>query len=229
MGSKIRKPDYYYMATKNGKEVEKVVKGAQVQIDPLEARLKTIDLMMQRLYGKPLTVKELAAKNNLSPETVEDKLIKARKLGIPEIAREIFIREFLPASMAVLQEALHGSNLKLATTVALKVVAGLDIMEDPAKAEAAAAMEPESLEAWRVRFTKKAPTVEGMVVRQLPPASDDIENIGDLSVSAGRASRTIREMRHGHSDIDDPRFDVEGEVSSEDAEEECGEVEVDNE
>lgn len=174
--SLVQNPDYTYLKTKRmGKKIAIVAKTIKGTCPPDRdaIRLQGIDLMMQRLYGGK-TNKEMEAETGLSQPVVSNRLKAAKELGVPEVAREIFIKEFLPASMAVLQEALHSSNLKIATQVALQVVKGLEIMEDPA-AKPEAFGEPESLEVWRAKFVKKAPVVEGVVVRQLTEGEEENE------------------------------------------------------
>lgn len=167
----------------------KKVKGTKPKTDPNDIRMDGINMMLARLYQGTST-KELAEKAGMSGDAINDRLNVAKSIGVPEVAREIFIKEFLPASMAVLQEALVGEDLKLAVQVALKVVAGLEVMEDPVKKDHSQ-MEPESLEAWRVKFTKKVAPIEGVVVKQLPRASDEFDGddgdrMLDLSESSGR-------------------------------------------
>lgn len=155
-----RRPDYTYLATRQmGNKtaiVTKVIKGS-AKADKNDMRMEGINMMLKRLYNNT-PIKQLAAEADMGESAVRDRLTIAKEIGVPEVAREIFIKEFLPASMAVLQEALVGEDLKLAVQVALKVVAGLEVMDDPKKSEIKQ-MEPESLEVWRAKFTKK-PVVE---------------------------------------------------------------------
>lgn len=170
-----RNPDYTYLATRQlGNRiiiVAKTVKGTKPKTDPNDIRMDGINMMLARLYQGTST-KELAAKAGMSGDAVNDRLNIAKSIGVPEVAREIFIKEFLPASMAVLQEALVGEDLKLAVQVALKVVAGLEVMENPDK-QSSPVGEPESLEAWRVKFTKPK-AVEGVVVKQTRMLEEDL-------------------------------------------------------
>lgn len=181
---------YEYLVTRvMGDKIAIVKKGVSVgesgkkKTAKTDARLQGINLMMKRLFaGK--TNQQLQDETGLTPAQLANRMAHARKDGVEQIARDMFITEFLPEAMVVLQEALRGENLKLATQVALKVVAGLEIMEDPIKKEQSA-MEPESLEAWRVKFTKKVAPIEGVVVKQLARTNDAYE---DLSESSGTES-----------------------------------------
>lgn len=137
-----------------------------------DARLQGINLMMKRLFAGKSNA-ELMDETGLTPAQLANRMAHARADGVAEVARGLFINEFLPEAMVVLQEALRGEDLKLATQVALKVVAGLEIMEDPKKHLAAPTGVVESLEVWRAKFIKK-PTnvVEGVTVKSLPIAPD---------------------------------------------------------
>lgn len=182
-----RNPDYTYLATRTmGNRtaiVTKVVKGTGDKPDPNEMRMQGIDMMMRRLYGNK-TTKQLAAEAGLDTSNVDRRLEIAKELGVPEIARDIFLKEFLPASMAVLQEALHGEDLKLAATVAMKVVAGLEIMKDPTK-QAPMQVEPESLEIWRAKFVKKPiMEVKAISTRRIDESLDVTQDSDDERESA---------------------------------------------
>ncbi len=185
--TKQRTPDYTYLATKRmGKRtgiVEKVVKG-RTEPDTEKIRTQATTMMMKRLF-EGASNKQLAVDGGVSEQTVDARIKAAKQNGVPEAAREIFIKEFLPKSLAVLQEALASDDLQLATRVALKVVEGLEIMEDPTKATVTQG-EPESLEVWRAKFVTKKASVEGVVVKQLPSADVD----EDLNEERGSASHT---------------------------------------
>jgi hypothetical protein len=188
-----RNQEYTYLATRRSGNrtaiVAKTVKETNPP-DPVASRLKTIDLMMKRLYGG-VPSKQLAAEAGIGVSSVDARLAKAREMGVPEIARDIFLKEFLPASMAVLQEALYGKDLKLATQVALKVVAGLEVMEDPAKAEIKQA-EPESLEIWRAKFVKKpAVEVKAISSRRI---DESLDVTNDRNEERESASHSIPEV-----------------------------------
>lgn len=148
--------------------VEKTVEDRRPYATPTEQRQQAVGAMMRRIFNGTKS-EELGEELGVSRATVDRRLVGAREDGVPQIAREIFISEFLPYSMTVLKEALQGDDLKLAVQVALKVVAGLQIMEDPAKLEAAtiASGEPESLEVWRAKFTKKSAVIDTVPIKQL--------------------------------------------------------------
>lgn len=158
---------------------ERVVKDKFVRPSPEQVRDQQVTIMMRRLFsgGEKYTNKKAAKDLKVSERTIEDRAKGARADGVPEVARKIFISEFLPVSMARLKEALLGDDLKLAVQVALKMVDGLKVMEDPATFQPASLenAEPESLEAWRVKFKDKgeaAITVESNEVKQLGEHSD---------------------------------------------------------
>lgn len=178
---------YTYLATRQMGDkiaiVEKTLPAGNAKTrnpkNDIAVRLKGIDMMMERLFVGT-TQRQMAKEAGISEPQVSARLAKARADGVPELAREIFIKEFLPESMVVLQEALRGDDLKLATQVALKVVAGLQIMEDPKKLELASnGVEPESLEIWRAKFIKKpSNVVEGVTVRSITNGSSDNSQSG---------------------------------------------------
>lgn len=129
------------------------------KLSKVEKRAQATLMMMERLFGGPdATLARIGEKYHMDPRTVQRRLRQARTDGVPEQARDIFIREMLPQSMAVLQDALTGDDLRLATMVALKVVEGLKAMEAPPP-ELAEGVE-ETLEVWkqtRVTLRRSAP------------------------------------------------------------------------
>lgn len=134
-------------------------------------------MMHRRLFDPNASIQNLADEFGLCKETVTSRLQQARKDGVPAQAREIFIQEMLPLSMAVLLEVLRGEDKKLAAQVALKVTDGLKAME--LNPDQPAAEEGDTLEIFRERIK---------VVRQTQPSSvqaDGQEARGDtIEVSA---------------------------------------------
>lgn len=132
-------------------------------------------LMMRRLSGDASLAK-LGEEFNLDPRTVQRRLSLARDLGVLAEARKVFVSEMLPQSMAVLQEALDGDDLRLATMVALKVVEGLRAIEGgTATPSSAAAGVEETFERFRERIIVKRTATD--VKADPPAAASPAENI----------------------------------------------------
>lgn len=131
------------------------IKDQKARINKSEARAQAALMMVERLKGNG-SVKRLAEHFGVAPRTVNNRLALARQDGVPDQAREIFIDSLLPESMAVLQEALQGEDLKLAVQVASKIVDGLKILEGPKEdSPATVAGATETLELFRARLTRK--------------------------------------------------------------------------
>lgn len=151
------------MSTERRGQVYRQRQDDKPKLSAVEKRAQATLMMMERLFGGPSgTLKALGEKYHMDPRTVQRRLALARQDGVPDEAREVFIREMLPQSMAVLQEALTGTDLRLAVTVALKIVDGLKAMDAPAAAAVATGME-ETLESWKAELT----------VRRTRAATDD--------------------------------------------------------
>lgn len=134
--------------------VEKLTGPSPARLNSDERRAQATAMMVRRIFGEGSTA-DLADRFNVSERTVDRRLAKARQLGVPEEARRVFVEEMLPQSMAVMQEALRGDDMKLAVTVALKVVDGLRALELPPDPAAARPIVEESLELWRSRVTRR--------------------------------------------------------------------------
>lgn len=146
-----------------------------------EQRAQATAMMVKRLFGDSLAT--IADAYGVTRRTVERRLAAARLDGVPDAARQVFIDEMLPQSMAVLQEALRGDDMKLAVQVAIKVVDGLKVME-AAGAPGAGAVE-ESLEVWRATRTVRVPldnaqaTGDPLVIDALPAGEAEVDTAGD--------------------------------------------------
>lgn len=108
-------------------------------------------LMVQRLTAdKP--VSELASDLGCSERTVRRRLAQARVEGVTEAIRDVFAQDMLPRSLAVLQEALDGDDIKLAVMVAMKVIDGLKVFAAPTAADTPLG-KGDTFEAFRERLT----------------------------------------------------------------------------
>lgn len=126
------------------------------RLTPVEMRAQASAMMMRRLFGgHDATIEGLAKEFDLNKATVTKRLALARADGVPDQAREVFIQEMLPASMAVVQEVLAGDDRKLAFAAAKMVIEGLEAMR--AESSGTGSSErgfEESFELWRAKFTR---------------------------------------------------------------------------
>lgn len=131
-----------------------------------EDRLAQATVMLQRRLFEHRTCQEIADEFGVSRETVSRRLQLARREGVPEEARTIFIREMLPAAMAVVLETLKDPDKHLRFKAAKMVVDGLNAMdgsEDEKEARKTGASEGDTYEVWRekIRVTKRAVDAAG--------------------------------------------------------------------
>jgi hypothetical protein len=130
--------------------VERTVE-TQKKLTKAEQMAQATAMMHRRLFDPSASISKLADDFGLEPATVSRRLALARTDGVPDEARQIFIREMLPASMAVLQEVLSGDDRKLAFQAAKLIIEGLKAIELP-EADKPAAQEEETLELFRERI-----------------------------------------------------------------------------
>lgn len=125
-------------------------------------------MVVKRIFGEDNTsVAGLSKEFDVSEATVQKRLTLARQTKIPDQVREYFIKEMLPASMAVVQEALAGDDLKLALQAAKMVIEGLEAMKAPQQQMEVTS--DDSLEVWRerIKVTKSStPTIEVQVIEE---------------------------------------------------------------
>lgn len=121
-----------------------------------EQRLQAVALLQRRMFdpSRP-TIAQLAKELGLNRHTVADRLKLAREDGVPDEARLIVIRDMLPAAMAVVQEALTSTDMKVAMQAAKLVLDGLEAIQVPkldSPERALGAFKEETLEVWRERI-----------------------------------------------------------------------------
>lgn len=166
-----------------------------------DQRAQAALMMMERLT-KNKSIDALAKDHNVSTKTVERRLQQARNEGILRDARQVIIDELLGQSLATMQAALASEDLKLAATVAMKVVDGLRVFDDVDKvveANAAHVVE-DSFEVYRERIIRRIQSTDTTVSGSQPgpgtvidaltssPASDATE--GHLVAAGGLLIRT---------------------------------------
>lgn len=151
-------------------------------------------LMHRRLFDPNASIGNLAEEFGLAKETITSRLALARKDGVPDQAREIFIQEMLPMSMAVLMEALRGEDKKLAATIALKIVDGLKAMELPDEPKPEAGSDGDSFEIFRERIRVVRASDKAEVQAGSPEAAGSTIEVTPLpfarSIDAGSSSET---------------------------------------
>lgn len=122
------------------------------QTDPDARRLAATAVMVRRLNGE--SVQDIADSLGVHRSTVHERIKEARRDGVPSAARAIFISDMLPSAMAVIEEALAGTDMKLALSAAKMVIDGLDAIKPPAGASGAG---EETFELFRERFVVRRP------------------------------------------------------------------------
>lgn len=125
------------------------------KIRGVELQLAQATAMMSRRLFDHKTVEEIAEEFGVERSTVHRRLKLAKKVGVPEEARNIFINDFLPAAMAVVQEGLKSDNEKIRTGLAWKLIDGLkalDPPEDETLARKMGAGDGDDFEVWRERI-----------------------------------------------------------------------------
>lgn len=132
-------------------------------------------LAMRLFEGK--TVQAIADEMGVDRVTVSRRLRLARKEGVPEEARTIFIREMLPAAMAVVMESLKSTDEKIRNASAWKLINGLEAMklpEDEREARKAGAGDDDTYEVWRerVKITRASVERAAVPIRRENPVID---------------------------------------------------------
>ena len=155
--------------------VEKTIV-SEKRLTAVERRAQASAMMMRRLFGgREASIEGLAKEFDLNKATVTKRLALARNDGVPDEAREVFIREMLPASMAVIQEVLTGDDRKLAFAAAKMVIEGLEAMRaEPTGAGSGDPGVQESFELWRAKFTRHR------VDQPSAPAETPADGSGDV-------------------------------------------------
>lgn len=147
-------------------------------------------MLAARLFDHK-SMNEVAAQFGVVRSTVSKRLRLARKEGIPEQARTIFIREALPAAMAVVLDSLKSPDERIRLSAAKMIIDGLEAMklpEDEQAARKAGARDDDTYEVWRekIRITRTA------IDRARHPGGQFAGNIIDIAPveAAGEASDT---------------------------------------
>lgn len=122
------------------------------QTDPDARRLAATQVMVRRLNGE--SVQDIADSLGVHRSTVHERIKEARRDGVPSVARAIFISDMLPSAMAVIEEALAGTDMKLALSAAKMVIDGLDAIKPPPGSTGAG---EETFELFRERFIVRRP------------------------------------------------------------------------
>ena len=117
-------------------------------------------MLASRLFESKSLVR-VAHDHGVSRSTAQRRLRLARREGVPEMARNILIREALPAAMAVVLDSLRSSDEAIRTKSAWKLIDGLEAMKLPEEDRAlkkAGIGEDDSYEIWRekIRVTKNS-------------------------------------------------------------------------
>lgn len=159
-------------------------------------------MMLRRLFDRA-SVQELAQEFGLEQATITRRLALARTDGVPDEARQIFIREMLPSAMAVVQEVMAGEDRKLAFQAAKLVLDGLEAMKTAPAAHGALGGpgDDDVYEIWRekVKITKR--TDSAAVTHPRPPGSSRPEHavIDGVCVSTSDSACPSAEDR-AHAD-----------------------------
>lgn len=161
-----------------------------------DQRAQAALMMMERLT-KNKSIDALAKDHNVSTKTVERRLQQARNEGILRDARQVIIDELLGQSLATMQAALASEDLKLAATVAMKVVDGLRVFDDVDKVVEAHAgnVVEDSFEVYRERIIRRiqspAPSNDsGTTVEAISPGEAVDPTEGHLVAVEGLLLRT---------------------------------------
>lgn len=170
--------------------VERTVE-TQKKLTKAEQLAQATAMMHRRLFDPAASIGKLADDFGLDRATVTRRLALARTDGVPDEARQIFIREMLPASMAVLQEVLAGDDKKLAFQAAKLIIEGLKAIELP-EADKPAAQEEETLELFRERIkvvrSGRTPTPsEERIIDALALPADTTDSAAEHASSGGGA------------------------------------------
>lgn len=147
-------------------------------------------MLTARLFDHK-TTEEVAAENQVSRSTVQRRLRLARREGVPEEARNILIREALPAALAVVMQALRSTDERIRTASAWKLIDGLEAMkvpEDEAAARKLGANDNDSYEVWRERIKVTRAAVARADIQTAGPSPDapaDPDQPAPLSLREG--------------------------------------------
>ena len=117
---------------------------------------------------------QVASDHGVSRSTAQRRLRLARREGVPEMARNILIREALPAALAVVLDSLKSTDEALRTKSAWKLIDGLEAMKLPEEDRAAKKLgvaDEDSYEIWRerVKVTRGAIERAGDTLRRVDP------------------------------------------------------------
>lgn len=127
-----------------------------------EQLAQAASMMAGRLWGHK-SITQVANDHGVSKATAERRLRLARREGIPEMARNILIRDALPAALAVVLDSLKSSDEAIRTKSAWKLLDGLEAMKLPEEERAAKKLgvaEEDSYEIWRERVKVTRGAVE---------------------------------------------------------------------
>ena len=170
-----------------------------------EALAQAARMMSMRLFEHK-TVAEIAKEYGMERATESRRLKLARENGVPEEARTIFIREMLPAAMAVVLDTLKSTDEKLRMSAAKMVIEGLDAMkppEDEQAARKAGAGDNDEYEVWRerIKITRKSISgseraATGAIIDATPVQTAD----SACDVSPDRAEPPAVSLREGPAD-----------------------------
>lgn len=177
----------------------------QANLRPSERRAQATLMMVKRIFGG-MTVKDIGEEFSVSSATAGRRLAQARQDGVPEAARELFIEQMLPTSMAVLKEALEGEDMKLAVQVALKVVDGLNVMDAP-KAEPTHT--EETLVEFRARISKStypadAPAIDVQATETAELAPPSVDPTAPVRLLTGWQDGEVQENQANDCQTSDP-------------------------
>lgn len=153
--------------------VERHLAVTEKKLSKSEQLAQATAMYQRRLFDPNASINNLAEEFGLCKETVTARLALARKDGVPDQAREVFIQEMLPAAMAVLMEALRDGDRK----VAVKVIELLKAAELPEDAKPALDTDADSLEVWRerIKIVRKPNEQTANTSRDVQAAGDSIE------------------------------------------------------
>lgn len=131
-------------------------------------RAQSAVILAERLKGK--TLDTLSKEFNLGHRTVRRRIATGSKDQILEMARMVIIEELLPKSIAALQQALEGTDVRLATQVALKLVNDLEILQAPTTMQQT---EEETFESWRAQLPEDTPAGSFISIQAVPQTDLD--------------------------------------------------------